>query len=76
MLVQTDKFAIKNFPDVVMFCTTAMFTSEYFYLHPRFEQVLASKAWTPGELGKAFLAIDDACWAEVESMRTKNNTVF
>ncbi|WP_164557826.1 DUF4123 domain-containing protein [Massilia atriviolacea] len=76
LLIQTNRLAIKSFPDVVMFCTTAMFTSEYFYLHPRFEQVLASKIWTPGELGNAFLAIDDACWAEAESMGAQTKTVY
>lgn len=68
LLAQTARFEIKNFPDVVMFCTTALFTSEYFYSHPRFKEVLGLKAWPAGELGTALYAIDDACWAEAELM--------
>lgn len=62
------KFRIENFPDVVMFCTTALATSEHFHTHPDFNAVLKSAAWRPGALGEAFSAIDDASWAAIESM--------
>jgi hypothetical protein len=62
------EFHIDNFPDIVMFCTTALATSECFHASQEFNKVLKSGAWTHGKLGDALSAIDDASWREIESM--------
>lgn len=61
------EFQITNFPDRVMFCTTALATSKYFYLQKDFNTLLISHAWQTGKLGAAFSNLDDASWAEIES---------
>jgi hypothetical protein len=61
-------FNITNFPDTVMFCTTALATSEHFYAQQEFNKLLTSGAWVSGKLGEAFFNIDDASWAEIEMM--------
>lgn len=63
------ELGVENFSDAVVFCTTALLTSENFYLHRDFNALLAEKKWIPGKLGEAFFEIDDDSWAEIEAMR-------
>lgn len=63
------ELGVGNFSDAVVFCTTALLTSENFYLHRDFNALLAAKRWAPGKLGEAFFEIDDASWAEIEAMK-------
>lgn len=66
------ELGVESFSDAVVFCTTALLTSENFYLHRDFNALLADKKWIPGKLGEALFEIDDTSWAEIEAM--KNNS--
>ncbi|MET3135126.1 hypothetical protein AAKU55_005429 [Oxalobacteraceae bacterium GrIS 1.11] len=61
------EFNIENFPDMVIFCTTALATSEEFYLQADFNLILKSRSWKVGKLGDAFSSLNDSSWAEIET---------
>lgn len=69
-----NKFEITYFSDKVMFCTTALATTEYFYTQKNFNSILRAAAWVPGKLGDAFAFIDEIIWDEVASMTNSKIT--
>ncbi|MES2162852.1 MAG: DUF4123 domain-containing protein [Pseudomonadota bacterium] len=70
------ELGVESFPDAVVFCTTALLTTENFHLHRDFNALLANKKWVPGKLGEALFEVDDASWEEIEAVKIYHDKVY
>jgi hypothetical protein len=59
-------FKITNFRDLIIFCTTALATNEFFYSQIDFQNILRTMSYTPGSLGTAFSDLNDSSWDDLD----------